>query len=63
LISRLRRFAAEEKAARERWSESCRMKTEPTLGALASQMSDRAAGDAPADPLELPDPYDEVLGG
>jgi hypothetical protein len=33
------------------------------LGALASQMSDRAAGDAPVDPLELPDPYDEVLGG
>ena len=66
LISRLRRFAAEEKAARERWSESCRMKTEPTLGALASQMSDRVAGGAPVDPvdpLELPDPYDEVLGG
>jgi NAD(P)H-flavin reductase len=63
LISRLRRFATEEKAARERWSESCRMKTEPTLGALASQMSDRAAGSPPADPLELPDPYDEVLGG
>lgn len=63
LISRLRRFATEEKAARERWSESCRMKTEPTLGALASQMSDRAAEDTPADPLELPDPYDEVMGG
>lgn len=63
LISRLRRFATEEKAARERWSESCRMKTEPKLGALASQPSDRTAGDASADLLELPDPYDEVKGG
>jgi NAD(P)H-flavin reductase len=63
LISRLRRFAAEEKAARERWSESCRMKTEPSLGALASQASGRAAGSAAADLLELPDPYDEVKGG
>ena len=63
LISRLRRFATEEKAARERWSESCRMKTEPSLGALASQTADSAAGNASADLLELPDPYDEVRGG
>lgn len=63
LISRLRRFATEEKAARERWSESCRMKTEPSLGALASQSSDRAAGDVSTELLELPDPYDEVKGG
>ena len=63
LISRLRRFAAEEKAARERWSESCRMKAEPSLGALASQASGRAAESAAADLLELPDPYDEVRGG
>jgi hypothetical protein len=33
------------------------------LGALASQASDRAAGNAAADLLELPDPYDEVKGG
>src|SRR6266540_219712 len=63
LISRLRRFAAEEKTARERWSESCRMKTEPSLGALASQASDRATENTSADLLELPDPYDEVKGG
>ena len=30
LMMRLKRFAAEEKAALERWSESCRMKAEVT---------------------------------
>jgi NAD(P)H-flavin reductase len=63
LISRLRRFATEEKAARERWSESCRMKTEPSLGTLASQSSDPATGSAVTELLELPDPFDEVMGG
>jgi NAD(P)H-flavin reductase len=63
LISRLRRFATEEKAARERWSDSCRMKAEPKLGALATQAPEHAADDASAELLELPDPYDEVRGG
>jgi NAD(P)H-flavin reductase len=63
LISRLRRFAKEEKAARERWSESCRMKTEPSLGALVSQSSDPVSECAVTDLLELPDPFDEVKGG
>ncbi len=63
LISRLRRFAAEEKAARERWSESCRMKTEPSLGALVSQSPDLATEGAVTELLELPDPFDEVKGG
>jgi NAD(P)H-flavin reductase len=49
LTTRLKRFAAEEKSALERWSESCRMKI-PAKG---------AAGD----PLELPDPFEEVRGG
>jgi NAD(P)H-flavin reductase len=49
LTTRLRRFAAEEKTALDRWSESCRMKIPP----------ERAAGD----PLELPDPFEEVRGG
>ena len=51
LMSRLRRYAREERAAAERWSEGCRMK----------DLAD------PADPavelLELPDPFDEVKGG
>jgi hypothetical protein len=49
LTTRLKRFATEEKAALERWSESCRMKTQ----------IERAA----ADPLVLPDPFEEVGGG
>ena len=51
LMSRLRRYAREERAAAERWSEGCRMK----------DLAD------PADPavelLELPDPFEEVKGG
>ena len=49
LTTRLKRFAAEEKSALDRWSESCRMKMPP----------ERAA----ADPLALPDPFEEVGGG
>ena len=49
LTTRLKRFAAEEKSALERWSESCRMKTPPVPAASES--------------LELPDPYEEVGGG
>jgi NAD(P)H-flavin reductase len=51
LMSRLRRYAQEERAAAERWSANCRM---------------RGLAD-PADPalelLELPDPFEEVKGG
>jgi NAD(P)H-flavin reductase len=49
LTTRLKRFAAEEKSALERWSESCRMKMPPER--------------PPADLLALPDPFDEVRGG
>jgi len=49
LTTRLRRFATEEKAALERWSESCRMQIPPQ----------EAAGDS----LDLPDPFEEVRGG
>jgi NAD(P)H-flavin reductase len=63
LISRLRRFAAEEKAARERWAESCRMKAEPNLGALATQSANFAASGMSDSLLDLPDPFDEVRGG
>jgi NAD(P)H-flavin reductase len=49
LTTRLRRFAAEEKSALDRWSESCRMKIP----------SESAAGEA----LALPDPFEEVRGG
>lgn len=49
LTTRLKRFAAEEKSALDRWSESCRMKIPPA----------RAA----AETFELPDPFEEVGGG
>jgi NAD(P)H-flavin reductase len=49
LTTRLKRFATEEKAALERWSDSCRMEIPP----------EGAAGDS----LDLPDPFEEVRGG
>ena len=63
LMSRLRRFAKEEKTATERWSESCRMKDRPSLGSLASQSPAYPADDGSNELLELPDPFEEVKGG
>jgi len=51
LMSRLRRYAREERAAAERWSENCRMK----------DVAD--AVDPALELLELADPFDEVKGG
>jgi len=51
LMSRLRRYAQEERAAAQRWSENCRMK-------------DLADAVGPAvELLELPDPFEDVKGG
>ena len=63
---RLIRWAREQMhnpAARERWAESCRMKAEPNLGALATQSANLAASGMADSLLDLPDPYDEVRGG
>jgi len=49
LTTRLKRFATEEKAALERWAESCRMKIPPQDGGGES--------------FDLPDPFEEVRGG
>jgi NAD(P)H-flavin reductase len=49
LMTRLRRFGEQEKAAAKRWSESCRM--------AAAPVRPRAEEEA------LPDPFDEVQGG
>ena len=51
LMSRLRRYAHEERAAAQRWSENCRMKD------LADAL------DPALELLELADPFDEVKGG
>jgi NAD(P)H-flavin reductase len=63
LMSRLRRFATEEKAALQRWSETCRMKNEPNLGSLASDSPAYPATNASDELLELSDPFEEVKGG
>jgi hypothetical protein len=54
LMMRLRRYAAEEKAALDRWSASCRMMQQvpPVLQAETVE---------PA--MVLPDPFEETLGG
>ena len=51
LMSRLRRYAREERAAAERWSEGCRMKNLADPVGPAVEL------------LELPDPFDDVKGG
>ena len=63
LITRLRRYAEQEKAAAERWSENCRMKGHvvPDTGDAAT--ADKTSLEMLQTLLELPDPFDEVLGG
>jgi NAD(P)H-flavin reductase len=51
LMMRLKRYAEEEKAALNRWSESCR---------IMQQKPPVLKGDAA---VSLPDPFEEVLGG
>ena len=61
LMSRLRRFAEEEKTALQRWSASCRMKV-PSESASLVVGEPLAANDL-FEALELPDPFEEVGGG
>jgi len=63
LMSRLRRFKAEEKTALERWSESCRMKNEIETASLARQLPAYAVDNLSGEPSALPDPFEEVKGG
>ena len=55
LMMRLKRYAEEEKAALDRWSENCRMMklTPPVL--KGGEKADQA--------MALPDPFEETLGG
>jgi len=60
LMLRLQRYTKDEKAANERWSESCRMTKQVGPSALDAL----ARGRAPqSELLELPDPFEEVRGG
>lgn len=63
LIMRLRRYAEQEKAATLRWSENCRMKEEIAPAEAAALTSMRIDAEVARELLELPDPFDEVLGG
>ena len=63
LMSRLRRFKAEEKTALERWSESCRMKNEIETASLTQQSPAYSPDNLSVEPSALPDPFEEVKGG
>jgi len=63
LMTRLRRFADEEKTALRRWSESCRMKDQGGSAAIDSPAPAAVQSSVTSEPLELSDPCDEVLGG
>jgi hypothetical protein len=53
LMMRLKRYAEEEKAALERWSDNCRMMQQTPVV--------QARSDEPA--AAMPDPFEETLGG
>jgi NAD(P)H-flavin reductase len=55
LMMRLKRYAQEEKAALNRWSEHCRM-----TGQVPSELKEGVVANSA---LDLPDPFDETLGG
>jgi ferredoxin/flavodoxin---NADP+ reductase len=60
LMQRLQRYTAAEKAAHERWSESCRMTRQVGPSALDALARGRSSQ---SELLELPDPFEEVPGG
>lgn len=55
LMMRLRRYAEEEKVALDRWSENCRMMKQAAPVLSAGAVAELA--------LDLPDPFEETLGG
>lgn len=55
LMMRLKRYREEEKAALDRWSEHCRM-----MNQVAPVLK---AGEAANALMDLPDPFEETLGG
>lgn len=63
LMSRLRRFAQEEKTALDRWLESCRMRNQADAAAKGPWPAGLSAQELSIEPLLLPDPFDEAQGG
>ena len=60
LMMRLQRYTKDEKAAHERWSESCSMTRQTDPGMLAEMAR---GGTAQGEVLELPDPSEDAPGG
>jgi NAD(P)H-flavin reductase len=56
LMTRLRRYAEQEKIAMARWSEHCRMEAPIDIAA-------GRASKPTQEPVEMPDPFEEALGG
>ena len=66
LMSRLRRFAKEEKLSLERWLASCRMRSPAATPPPVSSVPwspPQADENLAIEPLLLPDPFDESKGG
>jgi len=63
LIMRLRRYAEQERAAAQRWSDNCRMKDQIDPSGLNLPTSMRVSAEVVIELLELPDLFDEVPGG
>jgi NAD(P)H-flavin reductase len=63
LVSRLRRFIKEEKAALARWSETCRMTSEIVLPPTRATAPAEILPAALENLLELPDPFEDSKGG
>jgi NAD(P)H-flavin reductase len=59
LMTRLQRFAKEEKTAMQRWSDDCRMKNQ-----ISRPLDSPATAQPPqSEPFLVPDPFEEVKGG
>ena len=63
LIMRLHRYAEHEKTATQRWSKNCRMKDHVELSVSGSPISVGLPPSVSPELLELPDPFDDALGG
>jgi NAD(P)H-flavin reductase len=63
LITRLRRYAEQEKTALQRWTASCRMKDQLDPSERVALAAAAASSRLSAELVELFDPFDEVQGG
>ncbi|MCC6473406.1 MAG: sulfide/dihydroorotate dehydrogenase-like FAD/NAD-binding protein [Burkholderiales bacterium] len=63
LMGRLRRYAADENKAMQRWTESCRMGGPGEPGARDWKALAATPPESAIDELVLPDPFDDAQGG